>query len=86
MDPTIKNWNINPLDVGPIYPFVGAEMLMCAACAAFCAAFMIWKFRMETAKYASSARKLRRSPAFSKSRASDSANNQIQADAEQHRE
>ena len=53
MDPTIKNWNINPLDVGPIYPFVGAEMLMCAACAAFCAAFMIWKFRMETAKYAS---------------------------------
>ena len=67
MDPTIKNWNINPLDVGPIYPYVGAEMLMCVACAAFCAAFMIWKFRMEAAKYASSARKLRESDELQKS-------------------
>lgn len=61
MSPTIETWNINPLEVGPIYPFVGGEMLMAAAGAAFCAFFLIWKLRTENAKYAAASQKLRNS-------------------------
>jgi hypothetical protein len=61
MSPTIESWNINPLDVGPIYPFVGWEGPMCAAGLAFCVAFMVWKLRTENAKYSAAAEKLRNS-------------------------
>ena len=57
----IDSWNVNPLDVGPIYPFVGWEMLMFVASVAFCVAFMVWKFKTENAKYAAKARELRES-------------------------
>ncbi len=55
----VKSWNINPIDVGPIYPFVGWEMLMFASCVVFCAVFLIWKFLTENSKYADKARRLR---------------------------
>jgi hypothetical protein len=61
MNPTIETWNINPLDTGPIYPFVGWETGMFVACMGFCVAFMVWKFRSESAKYASQVRDLRNS-------------------------
>ena len=61
MNPTIETWNVNPLDTGPIYPFVGWEMGMFVACTAFCVAFLVWKFRTESAKYAAQARDLRNS-------------------------
>jgi hypothetical protein len=61
MSPTIESWNINPLDVGPIYPFVGWEIVMTAAGAAFCTLFMVWKLRTENAKYAAAAQRLRNS-------------------------
>ena len=61
MSPTIETWNINPFDVGPIYPFVGWEGPMFAAGLAFCAAFMAWKLRTENAKYTAAAEKLRNS-------------------------
>ena len=61
MNPTIPTWSGNPLDIGPIYPFVGWEMGMFVACAAFCVGFMAWKFRMENEKYATHARGLRNS-------------------------
>ena len=61
MSPTIESWNINPLDTGPIYPFVGWETGMFAACVAFSVGFLVWKFRTESAKYASHAQDLRKS-------------------------
>ena len=61
MNPTIETWNVNPTDVGPIYPFVGWEREMLVACAAFCLAFMVWKFRTESDRYAARARELRNS-------------------------
>jgi len=61
MNPTIETWDINPLETGPIYPFVGLETGMFIACIAFSVAFMVWKFRTESAKYAAQARDLRSS-------------------------
>ena len=47
----IENWNVNPTEVGPLYPFAGWESLMFAVCVAFCVLFMVWKFRTESADY-----------------------------------
>ncbi len=68
MGPTgpIESWNINPIDVGPIYPFVGWEILMFVASVAFCVAFMVWKFKTESAKYAAKAQELRESDELAK--------------------
>lgn len=57
----IESWNVNPIDVGPIYPFVGWEPLMCLVCVSFCVLFMAWKFLTESAKYAQATRHLRES-------------------------
>lgn len=54
----IENWNINPTEVGPIYPFVGWEFLMFAVGVVFCVAFIVWKFTTENSKYAEQARQL----------------------------
>jgi len=48
---TINSWNVNPVELGPLYPFVGWEVLMFLACMAFCIWFMVWKFRSEKAHY-----------------------------------
>jgi len=61
MNPTIKDWNVNPTDVGPLYPFVGWEMPMLIACVLSCGAFMVWKFAMENKLYAAKAIHLRES-------------------------
>jgi hypothetical protein len=57
----IESWNVNPFDVGPLYPFAGWETWMFAACVAFCVVFMYWKFATESAKYRIRARTLRES-------------------------
>ena len=62
----IESWNINPTEVGQMYPFAGWELLMFAVCAAFCAAFMVWKFASERAKYAKQVQKLRTPDDFAK--------------------
>ena len=54
----IETWNVNPMDVGPIYPFVGWEVLMFAACVLFFVFFLVWKITSENAKYAASVQKL----------------------------
>ena len=54
----IGNWNINPTEVGPLYPFVGWEVLMVVVCVAFFLAFMVWKFATENAKYSEQVREL----------------------------
>jgi hypothetical protein len=62
----IENWNNNPTEVGPLYPFVGWEMLMIVVCLAFFLAFMVWKFATENAKYAEQVQNLRASNDLSK--------------------
>jgi hypothetical protein len=57
----VENWNNNPTEVGPLYPFVGWEMLMVVVCVAFFLAFMVWKFATENAKYAEQVQNLRAS-------------------------
>jgi len=54
----IESWNINPTDVGPIFPFTCSTVVMFAACAVFCVAFMVWKFATENSSYAARASQL----------------------------
>ena len=62
---SIDSWNANP-DVGAIYPFVGSEWVMFAACLVFCVGFMVWKFLSENAKYAERVRQLQESDTLAK--------------------
>jgi len=72
----IETWNVNPTDIGPIYPFVGSETLMFAACVVFCVAFFIWKFVTETAKYTKAAQSLREPNALENALAMNSTGDQ----------
>ena len=58
---SIASWETNPLEIGPMYPFVGWEVAMFIACVAFCLAFTIWKFVSEHRHYMTKARELRES-------------------------
>ena len=60
MSPTIETWNLNPSDVGPLYPLAGWEERMFVACALFCIAFLVWKFATESTQYAAKAERLGR--------------------------
>ena len=55
----VKSWTVNPLDLGPIYPFVGWEMLFYLVCVSLCIAFTIWKFVTENAHYAAKVEELK---------------------------
>ncbi len=52
-------WQGNPLELGPLYPFQGAEMLMLGACVIICVAFLVWKVVSENTKYKQQAKKIR---------------------------
>lgn len=54
----VTEWKADAELLGPIYPWIGAEVGMFAACLAFCIYFMIWKFISEHKKYDSKAREL----------------------------
>jgi hypothetical protein len=41
MSTGITTWNTNLLDIGPLYPFVGSEMLLVSAAIAV---WLIWHF------------------------------------------
>ena len=62
----VESWETEPLEIGPMYPFVGWEVAMYVACVAFCLAFTIWKFVSEHRKYMSKARELRESDELEK--------------------
>ncbi len=72
----IESWNINPTEVGPIYPFTGWTVLMFVACAVFCVTFMVWKFFSENSSYAARAAQLRDSDEMANSLSAD--NNHLQ--------
>jgi hypothetical protein len=67
----VASWAAQLQDLGPIYPFVGWEWLMLAACMAFCLAFVVWKFVTETARYAERTRELQQPGALVEALAAD---------------
>ena len=58
---TIETWHTNPADIGPLYPYVGTEMLFCAICVIFFVGFIIWKFKTENQNYIRQSQALRKS-------------------------
>ncbi len=73
----IDSWTTNPLDVGPIYPFVGSERLMMAACAVYFVGFMVWKLSSESRKYAQRVRHLREQDELTKALAVNPLNHRL---------
>lgn len=55
----VTTWQGNPLELGPLYPFVGHETLMFGVSVAICVAFLVWKFIFEDNKYKQQAKKIR---------------------------
>ncbi len=55
----VTTWQGNPLELGPLYPFLGAETLMFGVSVAICVAFLVWKLISENTKYKEQAKKIR---------------------------
>ncbi|MDC0935157.1 hypothetical protein OAS39_02640 [Pirellulales bacterium] len=55
----VESWAGNPLDIGPMYPFVGWEMPLFVVCVILCVAMTIWKILHEQSQLASEVRSLR---------------------------
>lgn len=47
----IGNWQGNMLDIGPLYPWVGSEVVMVILGLVFWIGWHIWQFRMENSNY-----------------------------------
>ena len=47
----VGNWQGNMLDIGPLYPWVGSEVVMVIVGLVFWIGWHIWQFRMENANY-----------------------------------
>ncbi len=47
----ITSWTGNPLDIGPLYPFVGWEMPLFLLCFALWFAYTVWQLKFESATY-----------------------------------
>ncbi len=54
----IENWLGNPLEIGPMYPFVGLEMALFVVSFALAILYTIWQLRFEARTYAKEARAL----------------------------
>ena len=59
MKPTIENWQANPIEIGPIYPWVGQEVWMVIAATLFCLFFLAWKLKSESRHYDEMTKQLR---------------------------
>jgi len=57
----VENWDGTVTDLGPLYPFVGSEVLMVVLCVAFWIGWHILQIRMENAKLEKDAQMLRQS-------------------------
>jgi hypothetical protein len=55
----IENWDGAIADIGPIYPFVGSEVLMVILCVIFWIGWHVWQYRMESQRFAEEAQRLR---------------------------
>jgi len=59
MTGNFSNWDGNLLDIGPIYPFVGGEVLMVLLLLVLWIVWHVLQIRMENAKMETEARALR---------------------------
>ena len=57
---TIDSWAGNPLEVGPIYPWVGAEVVLFLIGLALWVGWMVWQIKSEADVYSREARRLRK--------------------------
>jgi hypothetical protein len=55
----VESWQGNPLDLGPIYPFPGLEVLLFIVCVAAWIGWTVWQARLENATYAREAETLK---------------------------
>ena len=54
----VESWGGNPMELGPLYPFVGSEMFLFIVCFALWVAYTIWQTKFEAARYAEEAQTL----------------------------
>ena len=54
----IENWLGNPLEIGPMYPFVGLEMVLFVVSFALAILYTIWQLRFEARTFEEEARAL----------------------------
>ena len=54
----VTSWTGNPLEQGPLYPFVGSEMILVVICVALWVAFTVWQIKFETDCYGREAQAL----------------------------
>ena len=47
----IENWTGNPVEVGPMYPFVGYEVHLFLICFVLWIVYTIWQMKFEASKY-----------------------------------
>jgi hypothetical protein len=47
----IENWTGNPMEVGPMYPFVGYEVHLFLICVVLWIVYTIWQMKFEASKY-----------------------------------
>jgi len=43
----VESWAGNPLEIGPIYPFVGWEVFLFAICVIYWLAYTLWQMKFE---------------------------------------
>ncbi len=47
----VESWGGNPVDTGPMYPFVGSEVLMFVICFILWVVYTVWQMRFECLNY-----------------------------------
>jgi hypothetical protein len=60
----ITTWTGNVTEIGPLYPFVGTEMLMVVAITAFWIVWHIMQLRAESREFKEDAERLRKEDAL----------------------
>ena len=55
---TVTTWSTNPADVGPLYPFVGAEWLFLLICVIGWLVWHYWQIKSENTTYDEQSRQL----------------------------
>lgn len=62
----VESWVSDPTLLGPLYPFVGTEMLWVFICIAVWLSWTVWQMRFEAAHYAEVAERLKKGKALKK--------------------
>jgi len=47
----VESWSGNPADMGPLYPFVGFEVLFFLVCLLFWVGYTVWQMKFERRTY-----------------------------------